>query len=107
MSAINFKETHHYAQMLVNGIPCLFTDRRIERKTLPANLYVYDIRDGDDGDFASIERNVWCDHGGTILTDREIPMTEGNWTPIEDYTFTDNEASARLLAMIGTLGVAE
>lgn len=90
--------------MLVNGVPCLFTSLRIDRKTLPSNLYAYDIRDSDDGkDFFSIERNVRCDHAGTIITDQEIPMTEGDYTLIEDYNFIDNDGSEKLLAMIESI----
>ena len=102
MTPINFKETSHYSQIIVNGMACLFTDFRIDRKTLPETLYAYDLRD-DEGDFSTIEKNVWCDHGGTILTDREIPMTEGNYTPVESYNFTDNEGSEKLLAMIESM----
>jgi hypothetical protein len=104
MPVINFKETAHYEQAIINGIPCLFNSLRIDRKTLPESLHAYDIRDSDDGgDFANIERNVWCNHAGTILTDREIPMTNGDWTPIEDYDFTDNDGSQKLLELIESL----
>jgi hypothetical protein len=82
-------------------VACLFSNLRIDRASLPDNLHAYDLRDSDDGrDFFSIEQFVFVNHGGTILTDHEIPMTEGDFTPIVDYNFKDNEWSDKLLAMI-------
>ena len=101
MKPINFKELTDYQAIVINDVPGLFTNYRIDRKTLPENLRAYDLRDRDDGkDFFSIEPNVLVNHGGTILTDREIPMTEYGWTPVKDYNFTDNESSSKLLAMV-------
>ncbi len=104
MKPINFKEITDYQAIVINDVPCLFTNYRIDRKTLPEPLRAYDLRDRDDGkDFFSIEPFVFVNHGGTILTDREIPMTEDVWTPVEEYNFTDNEGSTKLLALIDSL----
>jgi hypothetical protein len=101
MKPVNYKEINDYQAIIVNGIPCLFTNYRIDRHTLPVNLHAYDIQsDGGSEDFVAIKKWVTVNHTGTILTDREIPMTKGDYTPIEDYNFTDNEGSDKLLAMI-------
>jgi hypothetical protein len=101
MKPLNYKEINDYQAIIVNEVPCLFTNSRIDRATLPENLYAYDIQsDGGSKDFVTIEKWVTVNHTGTILTDHEIPMTEGDFTSIEDYNFTDNEGSDKLLAMI-------
>ncbi len=104
MTPIFFKEVSDYEPIIVNDIPCLFTNSRVERATLPENIHAYDIQgDGGDKDFAALIRFVAVNHTGTILTDRQIPLTEGDWTPIEDYNFIDNDGSGKLLAMIESM----
>jgi hypothetical protein len=101
MKPIHFKEITDYQPIVINGVPCLFTDCCIDKNSLPENLYAYDLRDSDNGEgFSSIEPFVLVNHGGTILTEREIPMTEDGSTPVKEYDFTDNEGSAKLLALI-------
>ena len=96
-----FKDISDYEPIIVNDIPCLFTNSRIERATLPENIHAYDIQgDGGDNDFVAIKRYVLSNRTGTILTDREISMTEGNLTPVKDHNFTDNEGSDKLLATL-------
>ncbi len=96
-----FKEVSDYEPIIVNDIPGLFTNFRIERATLPENIHAYDIQgDGGNKNFVAIKGFVAINHTGTILTDREIPMTEGNLTPVEDYNFIDNEGSQKLLATL-------
>jgi hypothetical protein len=100
MRPIHYQEITDYCGIIVNEIPALFTNLRIDRTTLPENLFAYDIRGGCEGDFANIERYVYADHTGTILTDREIPMVESDFTPIEDYNFTGNEETEKLLKTV-------
>ena len=60
----------------------LYTIGRIERDSLPAGFYKYDIRESDNGDnaFCTVEPFVMVNHTGTIITREEIPML------IEDKT---------------------
>ncbi len=104
MKPTNFKEITDYEPIIVNEIPCLFTNFRIERAKLPPNLYAYDVQsDGGDKDFVTLKRFVAVNHTGTILTDKEIPMKNGDHTPIEDYNFIDSAGSTQLLAMIESM----
>lgn len=78
----------------INGLQALFTNSRIDRNSLPERIYAYDIRHSDDGDeFATIQKKVIVNHAGTIITKEEIPMTCGDYTPVEDYNFTGEETT--------------
>ena len=51
-----------------------FTDLRVDRKTVPSPWHAYDLRDGETGEFATIEHGVLVNHGGTILMPEELPI---------------------------------
>ena len=53
----------------------LFTNVRVDKSDLPAGVYKYDLRDGIPL-FASIEKYVGVDHGGTVLTREPIDLGE-------------------------------
>lgn len=64
----------------------LFSNDRIDSKDIPENLYVYDLRENEDGDFISIENHVVVNHGGTIVTKESIDMPETGYIPLKDDT---------------------
>lgn len=86
MKPIHYSETD-FQKIEVNNIPALFTNARVDRDSLPKGYYAYDIRSGDRRDFSTIEPVVLINHTGTILTQRPIKMTKGDYTPIKDYNF--------------------
>jgi hypothetical protein len=57
-------------KVLVNGVQCLLTEARTTKSQLKSNKkypYIYDLREGDDGEPWSIEKNVVVNYFGTIL----------------------------------------
>lgn len=49
-----------------------FTNSRIDKSTLPENIYAYDMREAESG-LSTIEKNiVTVDFGGTFLCETEI-----------------------------------
>lgn len=61
----------------MDGYICLFTNARLDRDTIPADLYCYDVRDADcDGTFAEVQRFVMVNHWGTIICKEPIPMNQ-------------------------------
>ena len=71
---------------------CIWSDLRVDRGTLPAGWFAYDVRgDDDSGEICSVEKNyVFVNHCGTLLTQKEIVFPVGrNWLPLEenDYRF--------------------
>lgn len=69
-----------YELIEIDGMECLFTNGRLNRSTVPENLYCYDVRDSDslDGSFAQIKKLVLVNHWGTILTKEPLPLDQNN-----------------------------
>ena len=75
----------------------LFTNLRIDRKTLPEGMYAYDIRDCDsNGRCESIAKHVLVNHWGTIITPNQIQSLEnhvecgiGDWSYCGYDTYKD------------------
>ena len=73
-----FDKNTGYDVVDVQGKPFLFVGWRVDRKTIPDNLYVYEIADGDgDGCFARIQNHVWADFWGTIIGKYALELDEG------------------------------
>ncbi|MBQ6480785.1 MAG: hypothetical protein IJI45_06680 [Anaerolineaceae bacterium] len=61
----------------VQGRPYLFTNMRVDRKTVSDELFAYDVRDGDcDGEFWQIQRFVMVNHWGTIIGKERVDMPD-------------------------------
>lgn len=60
------------------GKVVLFTDGRIDPKTVPEGLYLYSLRHGDDDSIPlTVEKHVTVNHFGNIISKREIPFPDG------------------------------
>lgn len=69
---------------------CLFTNLRINRESIPKNLYCYDVRDSDrlDGSFAQIKEYVLVNHWGTIITKEPFSLDDsGAYYPKEEENY--------------------
>lgn len=82
------KEGYELGEM--DGKMVAFTNMRIDRDTVPEELYCYDIRDSDrlNGSCAEIKPYVMVNHWGTILCKEPFPMNErGSYYPKEDMNY--------------------
>lgn len=74
-----------------------YTECRVDRNTVPNDLYVYDIRHSDDDDSAmrEIAPYVLVNHKGTIICKEPITMSNGNYRNITDgdYGFAGGSVS--------------
>lgn len=63
MNSIEFERVE------VFGKPALFTNVRVDRDSVPAGYYVYDVRgsDYDCGRLHTLERRVLVNHAGTVI----------------------------------------
>lgn len=61
-----------------------FTNARISRETIPNGLYAYDLREGDTGEFCSIEEYVAVNHGGTIILNEPLDFAEKDHIILND-----------------------
>ena len=82
------------------GKPMLFTDLRIDRKTVPAGMYCYEVRHDDDcnGDPVEIAKNIMVNHWGTVITNEPIEEAEKDYLeidPDEDWIYTGEECSLK------------
>ncbi len=82
MKPIPFNETNPSEKLTIHletgqNFSGLFTSLRVDRKTLPAGMFAYDIRDCDDGrEFIQVKTHVLVNHAGTIITDTPIPNAD-------------------------------
>ena len=85
--------TETFDVLEIFGKKVLFTCMRIDRKTVPNGLYVYDVRHDDDcsGEICEIKSYILVNHWGTIITDTPIKLDE-LWNcrlvEKEDYHYT-------------------
>lgn len=63
----------------VDGVEVLFLNARLDRDTVPAGLFCYDVRElkGFRGIAAKLEPFVAVNHFGTVLSKEPFPMQEG------------------------------
>ncbi len=83
----------NYELMEIDGRAALFTNSRLDRDTVPAGLFCYDVRDSDnlDGSFAEIKSFVRVNHWGTIICREALPFDEyGSYYP-EDWGFSGEQ----------------
>lgn len=69
----------------------VFTNLRVDRKTIPEGINAYDIRHNDSGAPVTIEPKVRVDHLGTFFTTKEVKMTHDKgdkpWRGMGSYSF--------------------
>ena len=76
----------YYELMEIDGRVVIFTNMRIDRSTIPDELYLYEVRDSDDldGSFAEVKWSVCVNHWGSVITKEEFQLTEwGSYYPEE------------------------
>ncbi|MCD8197506.1 MAG: hypothetical protein LUE24_10150 [Lachnospiraceae bacterium] len=68
------KEKYELAE--IDGIPVLFTNRRLNRDTIPEGLFCYEAWDSDrlDAPMVQIRKSVLVNYGGTILSKKPFPL---------------------------------
>ena len=65
-------DDEEYELIELLGKPMLFANERIHSWQVPEGLYLYHLRESDDGNsFCSIEAQVGVNHGGSVLS-REL-----------------------------------
>ena len=88
----------------VKGKPCLFSDLRIKRDTIPEGYFMYEVRHSDEdwGEPCEIALGILVNFYGTLLTKEPfdlVPSTvttnaymEIDWET--DWFYTDEKAQA-------------
>lgn len=70
--------TERFEIVSVCGILCGFNDMRIDRDTIPAGKYQYEVAGDDDsgGDPARVQKGVLVNFFGTLVCDEPLPVGE-------------------------------
>ena len=94
-----------FENVTVLGHPMLFTCLRVDRKTVPEGLFLYEVRHDDDqqGEPVQIANWVMVNHWGTLISDRKIalePNISGNNAyrdidPENDWNYEGNTAKVQ------------
>lgn len=86
-------DTEQYERAMLFDQPVLFIDERLPKKEIPQGMYSYDLR-GSDYDFrrpVTLEKQVYVNHAGTILTAQPIAIPEGGKVDVKDQIVFDEE----------------
>lgn len=70
----------------VLGQTALFTNGRVTEQELPEGLYRYDLREGENLAFATIEPNVMVNHAGTVLMKAPLDFDGQEYIVLDDET---------------------
>lgn len=78
-----------FQKVSVCGIPCDFSDMRIDRSTVSAERYQYEVAGDDDsgGDPARVQRGVLVNFFGTLLSDVPLPLGDDKVLWLRDGDF--------------------
>ena len=86
-------DTEQYERATLFDQPVLFIDERLPKKEIPQGMYAYDLR-GSDYDFrrpVTLEKQVYVNHAGTILTAQPIVIPESGKVDVKDKITFDEE----------------
>lgn len=90
MKDINVKD-EEFEEVELLGIRALFTQLRIDKASVPEELYYYGLRHSDDGSFPlTVENNVIVNYYGAILTTERLNLGTEDYLPLgyDDLGFT-------------------
>ena len=64
----------------------LFSDTRLKKNEIPEGLYRYELRDGGNGKFCTIEEKVSVNHAGTLLMKEPLDLGERGYIELDNVT---------------------
>lgn len=68
--------------------PAVFTNGRINKRTVPSEYHCYDIRESDNSDrFCEIADNITVNHAGSVITKRPIDFHDYESACDDDFEY--------------------
>lgn len=94
----NYKEITDYEAIEILGMKGLFTNLRVDSKSLPENIKKLSIRHDDEGDewFCSLEENVLVNHMGDFITMYDVETKDFCKDINDDYSFLPYEITQEM-----------
>jgi hypothetical protein len=86
--------TESFQEASIFGEPALFTPVRIDSSTVPDGYHLYELR-GSEGDAVHIERSVFCDHWGSLITRDEITLPADGFLDLNPDDLNYNTGNCR------------
>lgn len=88
---LNYGEVH-MTPVYVKGIPCEFSDMRLDRASLPEGKFLYEVADDDsNGIPARIRPNILVNFYGSVVSDVKFTPDDPNddviWLEDGDFIF--------------------
>ena len=77
---------------IIDGVRAAYIDIRLDRRTVPEDVHVYEVRDtSDDGGWyiGNVEDSVFVNHAGTMFTIRPLRMLHPDWDVYVDMAEDD------------------
>ncbi len=78
-----------FQKVSVCGIPCDFSDVRIDRSTVPKNRYQYEVADDDEsqGEPSRVKLGIMVNFLGTLISDVPLPLINDNVLWLQEGDF--------------------
>ena len=102
------------------GHKALFSDTRLAKNEIPKGLHRYELRDGGNGEFCTVEEKVSVNHAGTLLMREPLDLGERGYIELDNVTglnylgyeqtineFMDNQNTAEIKDRDAALDVYE
>lgn len=87
-------ESLKYQEVTLFGKPALFTECRINRTTVPKDVYRYEIRHSDEdwGEPVELAHGIGVNYYGTVLTREPIQLPISGWIDLsfDDIVYQDD-----------------
>ena len=82
-------KTEKFQKVSVCGIPCDFSDVRIDRSTVPKNRYQYEVADDDEsqGEPSRVRLGIMVNFLGTMISDVPLPLINDNVLWLQEGDF--------------------
>lgn len=81
--------TEKFQKVSVCGIPCDFSDVRIDRSTVPTERYQYEVADDDEsqGEPSRVRLGIMVNFLGTLISDVPLPLINDNVLWLQEGDF--------------------
>lgn len=81
--------TEKFQEVSVCGIPCDFSDVRIDRSTVPKDRYQYEVADDDEsqGEPSRVRLGIMVNFLGTLISDVPLPLINDNVLWLQEGDF--------------------
>ena len=90
-----------FDEIVVLGTPALFTDWRVDRTSVPADMKMYEVRHADEdwGDPCQLARGILVNFYGTILTLQPMPLPDCGYLNLDsgkDWGYIEDNPCATI-----------